>query len=46
VKLVRAGVVPLIRPAASVTGMRTLIDGWTLDQSGTFLNYDAQPLPW
>lgn len=46
VKLVRAGVVPLIRPAASVTGMRTLIDGWTLDQSGVFLNYDAQPLPW
>jgi len=46
VKLVRAGVVPLIRPAASVTGMRALIDGWTLDQSGVFLNYDAQPLPW
>lgn len=46
VKLVRAGIVPLIRPAASVTGMRALIDTWTLDQSGVFLNYDAQPLPW
>jgi len=46
VKLVRAGVVPLIRPAASVAGMRSLIDTWTLDQSGVFLNYDAQPLPW
>jgi NAD(P)-dependent dehydrogenase (short-subunit alcohol dehydrogenase family) len=46
VKLVRAGVVPLIRPAASVAGMRALIDGWTLDQTGVFLNYDGQPLPW
>jgi len=46
VKLVRAGVVPLIRPAASVAGMRALIETWTLDQSGVFLNYDGQPLPW
>jgi len=46
VKLVRAGVVPLIRAAASVSGMRALIDAWTLEQSGQFLNYDAQPLPW
>lgn len=46
VKLVRAGVVPLIRPAESVTGMRSLIDGWTLERSGVFLNYDGQPLPW
>lgn len=46
VKLVRAGVVPLIRPDASVTGMRALIDAWTLAQSGVFLNYDGQPLPW
>ena len=46
VKLVRAGVIPLIRAAPSVTGMRALIDGWTLEQSGQFLNYDGQPLPW
>ena len=46
VKLVRAGVVPLIRPAESVAGMRLLIDGWTLENSGVFLNYDGQPLPW
>ncbi len=46
VKLVRAGVVPLIRPMASVTGMRALIEAWTLDQSGVFLNYDGQPVPW
>ena len=46
VKLVRAGVVPLIRPEESVTGMRALIDAWTIDGSGAFLNYDGQPLPW
>jgi NAD(P)-dependent dehydrogenase (short-subunit alcohol dehydrogenase family) len=45
-KLVRAGVVPLIRSADSVTGMRAVIDAWTLDRSGVFLNYDGQPLPW
>jgi NAD(P)-dependent dehydrogenase (short-subunit alcohol dehydrogenase family) len=46
VKLVRAGVVPLIRSAPSVAGMRALIDSWTLEQSGQFLNYDGQSLPW
>jgi NAD(P)-dependent dehydrogenase (short-subunit alcohol dehydrogenase family) len=46
VKLVRAGIVPLIRPAPSVLGMRALIDDWTAAQSGAFLNYDGQPLPW
>jgi NAD(P)-dependent dehydrogenase (short-subunit alcohol dehydrogenase family) len=46
VKLVRAGVIPLIRPAPSVTAMRALIDAWTPEQSGQFLNYDGQPLPW
>ena len=46
VKLVRAGMIPLIRSAPSVTGMRALIEGWTLEQSGQFLNYDGQPLPW
>jgi NAD(P)-dependent dehydrogenase (short-subunit alcohol dehydrogenase family) len=45
-KLVRAGVVPLIRAADSVAGMRAVIDGWTLERSGVFLNYDGQPLPW
>jgi NAD(P)-dependent dehydrogenase (short-subunit alcohol dehydrogenase family) len=46
VKLVRAGVAPLIRPAESVAGMRVLIDAWAPGQSGEFLNYDGQPLPW
>ena len=46
VKLVRAGMIPLIRSAPSVTGMRALIEGWTLERSGQFLNYDGQPLPW
>lgn len=46
VRLVRAGLVPLIRPAAAVTGMRLLIDEWTLERTGQFVNYDGQPLPW
>jgi NAD(P)-dependent dehydrogenase (short-subunit alcohol dehydrogenase family) len=46
VKLVRAGLVPLIRASESVTGMRVLIDEWTLERTGQFLNYDGQGLPW
>lgn len=46
VRLVRAGVVPLIRPAESVTGLRRLIAEWTPERSGEFRNYDGQPLPW
>jgi NADP-dependent 3-hydroxy acid dehydrogenase YdfG len=46
VKLVRAGLVPLIRPAESVAGMRVLIDEWTLERTGQFVNYDGQALPW
>ena len=46
VRLVRAGVVPLIRPAQSVAGMLSLIDAWTPERTGEFLNYDGQPLPW
>lgn len=46
VKLVRAGIIPLIRPAPSVTSMRALIDAWSLEQSGQFINYDGQSLPW
>jgi NAD(P)-dependent dehydrogenase (short-subunit alcohol dehydrogenase family) len=46
VKLVRAGLVPLIRAADSVTGMRLLIDEWTLERTGQFVNYDGQALPW
>lgn len=46
VKLVRAGLVPLIRASESVTGMRVLIDEWSLERTGQFLNYDGQGLPW
>ncbi|MEZ5563309.1 MAG: SDR family oxidoreductase [Gammaproteobacteria bacterium] len=46
VKLVRAGVIPMIRVTPSVTGMRALIDNWSPEHSGHFLNYDGQPLPW
>jgi NAD(P)-dependent dehydrogenase (short-subunit alcohol dehydrogenase family) len=44
--LIRAGKIPLITPEASVTAMVKLIDGLTPVQSGVFLNYDGQALPW
>jgi NAD(P)-dependent dehydrogenase (short-subunit alcohol dehydrogenase family) len=44
--LVRSGVLTLITPAESVSAMIRLIDGLTPEQSGRFLNYDGQPLPW
>lgn len=46
VRLVRAGVVPLLRPPASVTGMRQVIDGLDAERAGVFLNHDGQTLPW
>lgn len=44
--LVRSGVLKLITPEESVGAMIRLIDGLTPEQSGRFLNYDGQPLPW
>jgi NAD(P)-dependent dehydrogenase (short-subunit alcohol dehydrogenase family) len=44
--LIRAGKIQLITPQASVSAMLKLIDGLTPPQSGTFLNYDGQTLPW
>lgn len=44
--LIRAGKIRLITPEESVTAMVKLIDGLTPAQSGTFLNYDGQTLPW
>ena len=44
--LIRAGKIKLITPEVSVTAMVKLIDGLTPAQSGTFLNYDGQTLPW
>jgi NAD(P)-dependent dehydrogenase (short-subunit alcohol dehydrogenase family) len=44
--LVRSGALKLITPAESVGAMIRLIDGLTPQQSGKFLNYDGQPLPW
>ncbi|MCL4722473.1 MAG: SDR family oxidoreductase, partial [Gammaproteobacteria bacterium] len=46
VSLVRAGHVPMVRPAESVAGMLQLIDAWTPETAGVFLNYDGAPLPW
>lgn len=44
--LIRAGRIQLIMPEESVQGMRRIIDGITAQQSGVFLNYDGQVLPW
>jgi len=44
--LIRGGKIQLITPAESVGGMRKLIEGLTPAQSGVFLNYDGQVLPW
>jgi NAD(P)-dependent dehydrogenase (short-subunit alcohol dehydrogenase family) len=44
--LVRSGVVKLITPAESVSAMIRLIENLTPEQSGKFVNYDGQLLPW
>ena len=44
--LIRSGALKLITPAESVAAMIRLIDGLTPEQSGQFLNYDGQPMPW
>lgn len=36
----------LINADQSVTGMRTLIENFSLDQSGNFIKYDGTPMPW
>lgn len=36
----------LINADQSVTGMRTLIENFSLDQSGSFIKYDGTPMPW
>ncbi len=36
----------LINAEQSVAGMRTLIDNFSLDQSGRFVKYDGTPMPW
>ena len=46
VKLIRAGAIELITPEESVTAMRGLIDGLTVESNGMFLNYDGKALPW
>ncbi len=35
-----------LRPAESVAGMRALVARFDLEQSGQFLRYDGQPMPW
>jgi len=46
VNLINAGVIELTQPEESVRGMLTLIDELTLEQSGVFLNFDGQVIPW
>jgi NAD(P)-dependent dehydrogenase (short-subunit alcohol dehydrogenase family) len=46
VKLIRAGAIELTPPPESVAAMIKLIEGLTPEQSGIFLNFDGQALPW
>jgi len=46
VKLIRAGVIELTKPEDSVAAMITLIDSLTAENSGVFLNFDGQKIPW
>lgn len=46
VKLIQAGVIELTPPDVSVRQMITLIDSLTEEQSGVFLNFDGQVMPW
>ncbi|MDO9424910.1 MAG: SDR family oxidoreductase [Methylobacter sp.] len=36
----------LINAEESISGMRALIESFSLDQSGSFVKYDGTPLPW
>lgn len=40
------GVNALISAKESVTGMRSLIENFTPDQTGSFVRYDGKPIPW
>lgn len=46
VKTDMGGVNALIEADESVSGMRSVIDNFTLAQSGDFVKYDGTPLPW
>jgi NAD(P)-dependent dehydrogenase (short-subunit alcohol dehydrogenase family) len=46
VRLIRAGVIELSTPEDSVKAMMKLIDELTLQQSGVFLNFDGEVMPW
>jgi NAD(P)-dependent dehydrogenase (short-subunit alcohol dehydrogenase family) len=46
VKLIRAGVIELTPPAEAVAAMIDLIAGLTPEQSGVFINFDGQVMPW
>jgi len=36
----------LINADESIAGMRALIEGFSLNQSGSFVKYDGTPMPW
>jgi NAD(P)-dependent dehydrogenase (short-subunit alcohol dehydrogenase family) len=46
VKLIRAGVIELTPPKDAVNAMRQLIDSLSMEQSGVFLNFNGQVMPW
>jgi len=46
VKLIQAGAIKLTPPPVSVSAMIELIDSLTMEQSGMFLSFDGQAMPW
>jgi NAD(P)-dependent dehydrogenase (short-subunit alcohol dehydrogenase family) len=46
VKLIRAGVIELTPPKDAVSAMRQLIDSLSMEQSGVFVNFNGQVIPW
>jgi len=46
VELIRAGAIELTPPAESVAAMIRVIAGLTPQQSGMFINFDGQAIPW
>ncbi len=46
VKTDMGGANALIEAGESIAGMRSIIDRFTLQQTGSFIKYDGTPLPW
>ncbi len=42
----RGAPIPLLSPEESVSGVISVIEGYTLETSGTFMQWDGKELPW